>query len=191
MKTLRKTLLGLESPCVKSLMALIPTQSKETICTWCFDYAESVLLPIFEERFSDDARPAAALDAARRWLKGEIKLPEARKAILACHTAARVADEANKNPVSMQTAAAVAAARAIGQAAGTIHAPGHSLALAFYGSAAVVYHKFGPDADAGRFMPSAEDCDREAAAECRRMEARLEGIAVANEANPAKINWEC
>jgi hypothetical protein len=184
MKPLRKTLLDLENPCVKSLMELIPTQSKATICTWCLGYAESAILPIFQKEFPADPRPALALEAARRWLRGEIKLPEAKKAILACHSAAREADEGNKGAASMGRAAAVAAARAIGQAAGTIHAPGHSLALAFYGGAAVAYSTLGPEA-------SAEDYDSAATAECRRMEAALQAIAVPNEEHPAKINWNC
>jgi hypothetical protein len=159
-------------------MQLIPTQSKATICAWSINYSETYLLPIFEKQFPGDKRPAKAITAARRWLASEVKLPEAKRAILACHTAAREA-EAVKG-----ANAAIAAARAIGQAAGTIHAPGHSLAIAFYGTAAVAYEKLGLDA-------SQADYAREAEAECGRMEKALRNAAVAHEANPAKINWAC
>ncbi len=175
MPKIRKTLGDLKSPCFIALMRLIETQSKPTIVTWCVDYAEAHLLPIYEKAYSGDRRPQEALEAAREWLAGKIKLPAAKKKILAAHAAAR---EAEGKP------AAQAAARAIAQAASAIHAPTHSLGMACYGAAASAYNRVGTT------EPS-EVYDRLAAEECGRITATLRAAAVENEEYPAKINWHC
>lgn len=112
MAKLRKMLGAADSPYIVSLMRLIETQSKETLVNWCVDYAQKHILPIYERAYPGDVRPSEALTAARDWLAGEIKLPAAKQKILATHAAAR---EAEENPVDQ------AAARAVGQAASTIH----------------------------------------------------------------------
>jgi len=171
----RKMLPDWDAPYIQSLIGVVETQSKETLIRWSTDYAESRLLPIYESRFRDDPRPGKAITAARRWLLKEIKLPEAKPAILACHEAAR---EADSDP------AAQAAARAIGQSASTIHAPTHSAGLALYGALAVAYDALGIDA------PWAE-LEQAAATECAQMEAALRAISIEDEPNPAKLNWRC
>jgi len=70
------------------------------------DYAERVILPLWFKQNSNDQRPLNALNAAREWLSGVIKLPQAKVAILECHVAAR---ESEGNLIAR------AAARAIGQ----------------------------------------------------------------------------
>jgi len=173
---LRKMLGKADSPYIVSIMRLIETQSKETIASWCMDYAERHILPIFEKECPGDPRPRSALDAARQWFEGKVKLPEVKNIILGeCHAAAR---ETNDNPVAQ------AAARACGQAAACFHTPTHSLGLAFYGSAAIVYDRVG-------LTEKPEVYDRIAAEECAKMEAALRAVAVENEPNPAKINWNC
>lgn len=171
----RKMLSNWEAPYIQSLMKLIETQSKATLATWAVDYSEEVILPLWSKYYSDDLRPQNALYAAREWLSGEIKLPQAKAAILECHAAAREADGA---PVAQ------AAARAIGQCASTIHSARHCIGLAFYGALAITYDRLGTDALWGQI----EQC---AADECGRMEAALRAVAVENEPNPAKIEWKC
>lgn len=172
----RKMLGGADSPYIVSLMRLIETQSKATIAAWCLDYAEAHILPVFEARRPGDGRPRMALDASREWLAGRKKLPEVKDLILnQCHAAAR---ELEEDP------AAQAAARACGQAAACFHTPSHALGLAFYGAAAVAYDRVGTG-------ERPETYDRIAAEECARMEAALRAVAVADEPNPARINWRC
>jgi len=157
-------------------MRLIETQSKSTIAHWCIDYAEKHHLPIYLKTYPGDNRPLEALHAARRWLAGEIKLPEAKKIILdRCHQAAR---EAEEHP------AAQTAARCLGHAASTIHTPTHSLGIAFYGAAAVAYDRVGVGQKAEVYRKIAEE-------EGTKMLLALEAVAVENEPNPAKINWNC
>ncbi len=175
-KKTRKMLGAADSPCILSLMALIQTQSKKTIANWCMDYAETHILPIYEKHRPGDERPRHALMAARDWLQGHVKLPFVKNIILnEAHAAAR---ENEDYPVAQ------AAARAVGQAASSIHTPTHSLGVAFYGAAAIAYDRAGVGA-------SPETYDRIASEVFAGMEAALRAAAVENEPNPAKINWYC
>jgi len=171
----RKMLSDWEAPYIQSLVKLIVTQSKPTLGYWAVDYAEQVILQLWSKHYPDDPRPRKALDAAREWLAGAIKLPQAKTAILECHAAAR---EAEANPV------ALAAARAIGQSASTIHSATHCIGLALYGALAVAYDRLGAKAP----WEQLEQC---AAEECGRMLEALRAVAVENEPNPAKIGWKC
>jgi hypothetical protein len=171
----RKMLTDCNAPYIVSLMRLIETQSKVTIANWCVSYAEANLLPIWEKTFPDDGRPRAALRAARDWLEGKIKLPAAKKVILDAHAAAR---EAEGYPAQQ------GAARAIGQAASTIHSATHSLGLPLYGSLAIAYDRIGVNSSWEELLRVAEE-------ECWKMDAALRAVAVENEPNPAKVNWKC
>jgi hypothetical protein len=175
MSKARKMLSDWKASYIQSLMKLIETQSKATLAIWAVDYSERVILPLWSKYCPDDLRPQNALNAAREWLSGTIKLPQVKPAILECHAAARGAEG---NPVAQ------AAARAIGQCASTIHSARHCIGLAFYGALAVAYDRLGTAAPWGQI-------EQYAAEECGRMEAALRAIAVENEPNPAKIDWKC
>ncbi|MEQ8174131.1 MAG: putative immunity protein [Syntrophomonadaceae bacterium] len=171
----RKMLSDWKAQYIRSLMNLIETQSKATLAVWAVDYSERVILPLWSKQYPDDQRPQNALNAAREWLSGTIKLPQAKTTILECHTAARQADG---------KLIAQAAARAIGQCASTIHSARHCIGLAFYGALAVAYDQLGTDAPWGQI-------EQIAAEECGRMLDALRAVAVENEPNPAKIDWKC
>lgn len=176
MKKLRKMLGKADSDYIVEMMNLIDTQSKETIAKWTMDYAEEVILPIHLKYYPDDNRPKMALEASRDWFLGKKKLPEVKNIILnECHAAAR---EHEDNP------AAQAAARAIGQATACFHTPSHSIGIAFYGAAALAYDKLGIDKDEQIY-------DEFARVEVRKMIKSLESVAVKNETNKVKINWNC
>ena len=175
MAKLRKMLGAADSPYILSLMSLIETQSKTTIGDWCVDYAEKYILNIYEKAFPEDDRLRLAVEAYRSYRKGELKLPELKKAAALTVQAAK---EAEKNP------AAQAAARTIGQAIGAVYTPTHSLGLAFYGAAAIAYDRVGLE-------EKPEVYDRIAAQECAKMEEALRACMVENEKKPAKIKWYC
>ncbi|MCX6093464.1 MAG: hypothetical protein NTY63_01405 [Candidatus Bipolaricaulota bacterium] len=86
------------------------------------DCAERVLA-LFESQFPNDDRPRKAIEAARAWARGEIRVGAARTAALDAHAAAR---EAATHP------AACAAARAAGHAAATAHVATHARAVRLY-----------------------------------------------------------
>jgi hypothetical protein len=69
-------------------------------------------------------RPREALQAAKAWARGEIKMPLARRAALASHRAATEAD-----PSDM---IACAAARAMGHVVGTVHVSTHAMGFVLY-----------------------------------------------------------
>ncbi|MCR4436658.1 MAG: hypothetical protein QHH06_13095 [Clostridiales bacterium] len=171
----RKMLSDWDALYLQALVKLIETQSKATLVNWAVDYAERVILPLWSKYYPDDLRPQNALNAARKWLSGKIKLPQAKAAILDCHAAAR---EADGNPVAQ------AAARAIGQSASTIHSARHCIGLPLYGAIAVAYDTLGIKVPWAQM----EEC---AADECGRMLDALRDVAVENEPNPAKIDWKC
>jgi hypothetical protein len=175
MQKLRKMLGNWHQPEIQSLVKLIETQSKITIVNWCLNYAEKHYLPIYEAALPNDQRPRVSLDKARAWLQGKIKLPEVKKAILECHAAAR---ETEKQPILQ------AAARAIGQAASSVHAATHALGIAFYGAAVIAYSEAGLEA-------SADEYDKIASTEFINIYNSLKEMSVENEPNPAKVSWNC
>lgn len=175
MPRIRKMLSDWEAPYLVPLVNAIETQSKTTLAEWVIQYSARVMLPIWLKYNPDDTRPQDALSAAREWLSGSVKLPEVKARILACHAAAR---DANDNP------AAQAAARAIGQSASTVHSARHCIGLPLYGALAAAYDALGTKASPDQMEQYISD-------ECGRMLAALQSISVANEPDPAKINWHC
>src|SRR3954465_4838308 len=95
------------------------------LALWAADCAERVL-SLFGEGGSDD-RPRRAIETARAWARGEVRVGAAQKAAVAAHAAAREATDK----------AAIAAARAAGHAAATAHMAEHSLGPMIYGANAV------------------------------------------------------
>lgn len=126
---MRKLLFSRESDCIQPLRCLVEQQKHRTLVAWALDCAPRIL-EIFETRVPDEPRPRQALQTARDWAEGRVKMPVAKKAIHAAHAAAT---EAENDP------AAQAAARAAGHAAATVHVETHALGLVFYGLTAVVY----------------------------------------------------
>lgn len=175
MPKLRKMLTDINAPYLQSLMRAIETQSIPTIVRWCTEYAQTYLLPLWQESFPDDQRPERALQAAGKYLAGDIKLPEAKKQILECRSAAR---ETAGNPIAQ------GAARTIDASASAIHNPTGALGLALYGAVTLAYYQAGTDADW-------EVVEALAAGECVKMTAALQAISVKDEPNPAKIKWNC
>lgn len=174
-KKYRKMLTDWQAPYILPIMQLVQTQSKETIINWCVGYCDKRMIDIYEKAAPNDTRARDALSAAKKYIKGEIKLPEAKKVIRECQAAAR---EAEKNPTAQ------AAARTIAQCASSIYNVNNCAALIFYGALAAAYDALGIDAEWDDLLTAAE-------AECNKIEAALRAVAVENEPNPANITWEC
>lgn len=126
---MKKLLFSHDSPELQPLIELIKSQDRKTLIMWVFDCAPRVL-SIFEGEFPNDSRPRNALEAAKIWARGEIKMPLAKKAILAAHKSSA---EAVKSPHAQ------AAARAIAHGASTPHVKTHALGLVYYGLTAIIY----------------------------------------------------
>jgi hypothetical protein len=113
------------------------------IALWAANCAERALR-IFEEHRPGDVRPRAAIEALRAWERGELPMTACRTAAFASHAAARDATAAG-------IPAAVAAARAAGQACAVAHMFDHSPHAATYAAKAAGLHGEGKlDQDAER-----------------------------------------
>ena len=88
---------------------------------WASECAEHVL-SFFEKDHPYDDRPRKAIEAARAWVLGELKMIKAREFAFAAHAAARDA-------ISPES---IAAARSAGHAAATAHVPSHAKYAASY-----------------------------------------------------------
>ena len=102
-------------------MKKISKHEHKLLAIWAADCAEHVLLS-YEKNHPGDKRPREAIEAARLWGRGAIKINEARKFAYAALASAR-------NTVVPK---AVAAARSAGHAAATAHVPAHAKYAALY-----------------------------------------------------------
>jgi hypothetical protein len=93
------------------------------LAIWAADCAEHVL-PFFEVACPDDYRPRRAIEAARAWVNGDLKMMRARDAAGASQDAAR--------EVKAISEAARMAALSAGQAAVVAHVAAHELGAAAY-----------------------------------------------------------
>ncbi len=110
----------------ESIAELVSKSDHKILAIWAADCAERVLL-YFEDAHPGDKRPRQAIEAGRAWVRGDLKMTEARKAAFAAHAAARDA----------QGEAARDAARAAGHAAATAHVASHAVHAAAYAASAV------------------------------------------------------
>jgi hypothetical protein len=90
------------------------------LALWAAVCAEHVL-PFFEDASPTDSRPRQAIEQTRAWVRGEIKMTQARAAAGAANAAARDL-----------TGAARYAAYAAGQAVAVAHVAAHELGAAAY-----------------------------------------------------------
>jgi hypothetical protein len=127
---MRKMLVKKEHPAVQPVARLMEGQSHLTLVLWALDSAPH-MLDFFETRHPAEQRPRLALDAGWAWARGAIKMPVAKRAILAAHNAATKVGESDP--------AGEAAARAIAHAVATVHVQTHAIGLVLYGVTAVAY----------------------------------------------------
>ena len=111
----------------------ISEQNHKVLTLWALDLALE-LVNYLEEKYSNEDRFRIALDKTKLWAQGEIKMPEAKRAILNCHAVAK--ELTNKEDIAL--------CHAIGQACGVVHTVGHAIGLPIYELTAIVY-KYGID----------------------------------------------
>jgi hypothetical protein len=111
----------------KEIAKLVNESDHKTLAIWASDCAERVL-PYFERNSPEDNRPREAINVGRAWVRGEIKMGDARKAAFAAHAAARDTGE---------IITARSAARSAGHAAAIAHVPRHAIYAAAYAISAI------------------------------------------------------
>ncbi|MBN2879554.1 MAG: hypothetical protein JXN65_07980 [Clostridia bacterium] len=125
-----KILFDRQSECLQELLVLISQQRHRTLVMWALEWATKYA-DILKERHISENRIYTAIIKCRKWAQGEIKMPEAKKAILDSHAAAKIMDSASD----------AALCHAVGQACATVHVETHAIGLAFYDLSAIVFEK--------------------------------------------------
>lgn len=123
----RKVIFDRKSECLFELRCLIELQLHTTLVLWTLDCSKR-FCSIFEEYYPNNQSVTNAIDRGWLWAQGKIKMPEAKKAILAAHNAATESGDI----------VAELSARAVGHAVATIHTETHALGLVFYGLTALI-----------------------------------------------------
>ncbi|MDP3129814.1 MAG: hypothetical protein Q8N15_00625 [Bacillota bacterium] len=119
-----------ESECLRELIDLMGGQKHRTLVMWAGECAQAPLT-ILKARYPLEDRPGNAMKAAVAWAQGKIKMPEAKRAILAAHAFAKEIVD----PID------IALVHAVGQAASTVHVATHALGLPFYELTSIVFEK--------------------------------------------------
>ena len=110
-------------------------EDRRVLAAWAADCAERTL-PLFEAVAPNDTRPRDAVEGLRAFARGELRVGPARALSVAAHAAAR----------DVEDPAAVAAARAAGQAVATAHMAAHARGVVYAAVAAGLAAPDDPDA---------------------------------------------
>lgn len=131
LKNKNQILFAKNSEYLHDLALLLKEQEHRTAVLWAFELAAGSV-GILEEKYPNEKRPAEALDAARDWAAGKIKMRPAQRKILDCHAFAK----------ELESKEDIAICHAIGQACSTVHTAGHAMGYPIYDLTAVI-HRYG------------------------------------------------
>lgn len=124
---MRKILYTDKDELLQPLKQLVLKQEHKTLIAWCFMHVNEYL-DIINSRYPNEKRPQVANDKVRLWARGDIKMPEAKRAILDAHQAASLLS---------QDIVIEAYIRAVAQGLSTVHTPKHALGIVYYGLTAL------------------------------------------------------
>ena len=110
-----------DSPCLSALRRTLEFSDRRTVALWGLERARRTAEEL-RRRHPDDPRPMLAVEASTRWCRGEIRMPEAKRAILDVHAMAR----------EMDSPADSALCHAVGQGCSCVHTPKHAMGLPVY-----------------------------------------------------------
>ena len=126
-KRRNQILFAAESPLLAGLCRLIAGAERRALILWALELAEETVREL-ESRYPGDHRPREAVEAAREWAAGEIKMPLAKRAILDCHAMSK----------ELAAPADIAQCHAVGQACSVVHTAGHAMGYPIYELTALV-----------------------------------------------------
>ena len=116
-----------DSPCLAQLAGRLLSAYRRTVVLWGLECAGRVADRL-GVMFPEDGRPAEAVRTCTLWSEGAVRMPEARRAILAVHGMARDVGD----PI------AAALCHAVGQGCSCVHTPGHAMGLPVYELTAIL-----------------------------------------------------
>lgn len=117
-----KILFSHDSKCLEKLSAMLENSSRKTAIMWALEMA-NLSAEVFESKYPHEHRPSECIRKSLSWARGEIKMQEAKRAILECHSVSKELE--NDPPYS-------ALCHGIAQAASTVHVKSHAMGLPFY-----------------------------------------------------------
>lgn len=127
MRRRNQVLFARDSAVLQPLSASLARADRRAAALWALDLAQEIAGALARAH-PEEPRPRRAVEAAREWAQGALKMPAAQRAILDCHAAAREAE----------SAADAARMHAVAQGCSVVHTAGHALGLPIYELTALV-----------------------------------------------------
>ena len=131
LKQKNQILFSKDTELLQELIRLIPQQDHRAIILWALEFAKGTA-EILTLKYPGEIRPKTAVESARQWAEGKIKMPEAQQAILHCHAFAK----------EISNLEDIALCHAVGQACSVVHTSGHAIGYPMYELTAMV-RKYG------------------------------------------------
>ena len=128
LKRKNQVLFPKDSPFLRELSVLLQGTDHRAAVLWALELAEQSVAEL-ETAYPEETRPREALNAARDWSAGYIKMPLAQRKILDCHGYAK----------ELTSKAHIALCHAVGQACAVVHTAGHALGYPMYELSAIVF----------------------------------------------------
>ena len=128
LKRKNQVLFAKDAEFLQDMVMLFREQSHRTMVLWALDLAAESAAKL-EEKYPDEPCPREALEAARAWAAGDIKMRLAQRKILNCHAFAK--ELGSKEDIAL--------CHAIGQACAVVHTVGHAMGYPMYELSAIVY----------------------------------------------------
>ena len=113
---------------LQDLAMLLGEQNHRIVALWALELAAESVEKL-EEKYPDESRPREALEAARAWAAGDIKMRLAQRKILDCHAFAK--EITSKEDIAL--------CHSVGQACAVVHTAGHAMGYPMYELSAIVY----------------------------------------------------
>ena len=132
-----------DSPCLMGLRPMLEGADRVTVAMWGLEQADRVA-HILSDSHPEHDEPAEAVRLCRLWLHGEVKMPEAKRAILDVHAMAKLMDDP----------ADAALCHAVGQGCSCVHTPKHALGLPVYELTAVFLRGGDPEEFVSMYVDS-------------------------------------
>ena len=128
LKRKNQILFAKDAEFLQDLTMLFRVQNHRVMVLWALDLAAGSVAQL-EETYPNEPRPKEALEAARAWAAGKIKMRLAQRKILDCHALAKELDSRED----------IALCHAVGQACAVVHTAGHAIGYPMYDLSAIVY----------------------------------------------------
>lgn len=133
LKKKNQILFSRDSICLQDLLALICTEKHRTLVLWAFMQIDEIV-HYLKEKYPNEECFDNALNLCKAWSRGEVKMPEAKRALLKVHGYAKeITDKYD-----------IALCHAVGQGCATVHVETHAIGIVFYELTSLVL-KYGVD----------------------------------------------